>query len=656
MNKWLWKFRRIPRLDIALIGDRKSLGGSFLRNLLGEDSKMLRTTVTEEEKEDDSCKAMSRNVVVTGVRVSVKLVPALSDAEGYKNESYFRSSAVASADLVIYCVDMSETRLRGSVLRTFRELKPNWSRTVIVLTFADALPALVRDQGKPDFPKCDYFNDKLAEWTRELKALLERIGVQQEVVAKIQFYPCANGPGDLLPNEEPWLPPLSLAIMEILSPEKKAAFLKEHPTLFPSPTVTEVLPLKKKAKVLEDGACMPSVTACTTAEQPTVLLPTFAAAAGGLPVAVHVSTMTEVQSSSKRNLEASTDSPVLTRHQSQSIREALSKLRKDCPVFGILVIGRTGVGKSTLINNLLGKEVASVGHTLHSETPEVNPHEVTVEGVPIVVYDSPGLGDVKGEEEEKKHLEIIKALLARKKIHLVVYCFQMNDTSMTSSVVGALCKYHQIGVDWKRSIIALTFADALYPSKMDNPDLPLDVIHLLKQMGKQSSCFEKSRFFDSRLASCQKDLRVKLVSNVGVKSDVVERVKICPTSLLPSDQLPNGNRWYTPLWLHIVEILSPAATVRFLDIHRRNISDKQSPPPSQCHKVDVNLSTEESQNRLTIKFAAIFEEAGMESSKKAAILAAIQETETRIRTICNLLHSPSEQLLPPPDAPGSSTG
>ena len=112
------------------------------------------------------------------------------------------------------------------------------------------------------------------------------------------------------------------------------------------------------------------------------------------------------------------------------VKGVFSQLRKDCPIFGILVIGETGSGKSTLINNLLGKEVAPVGHTMESETLKVTPHEVTVEGVPIVVYDTPGLDDTREGEDEEKHLDIMKGLLARKKIHLVIYCLKMTETRM----------------------------------------------------------------------------------------------------------------------------------------------------------------------------------------------------------------------------------
>ena len=529
---------------IVLIGDRNSLYSPFLSNLLGKDHEAsLKSTECA-----STCSTVDR------VQVTTHMVPALSDATGYKDEGYTKEmqAILQRANLVIFCIDMSDTRLRGSVLRTLQQLKTDWSRTVIVLTFADALSALMRHRENPRFPKGLYFDTKLHEWTRELKAMLEHVGVRQKVVAKMKFYPSANEPAEPLPNGEPWLAPLSLAIMDILSSKGKEEFLEEHAMLFST----------------------------SAAEQPATLSPTDAAAAALMTVGV--SGTTEIDSSSESGLQVSSAPRVLSEYQSRSINAALSKLRKDCPVFGVLVIGRTGAGKSTLINNLLGKEVASVGHTLKSETSKVNPHEYSVEGVAIVVYDTPGLGDVKGEEDERKHLDIMKSLLARGKIHLVVYCFQMNETILKSSHVGTLCKYHQIGVDWEQSVIALTFADALYVPESDWK-LPM------------------SHCFDQKLVFWQRELKRELVETVGVPANVVERLKIYPTTPIPKDRLLNGNPWYVPLWLHIVDILPPAATVRFVDIHKGNICDRQTPPLRKHPKTEVNLS-----RRDMIQFAGTF--------------------------------------------------
>ena len=601
MNQWLGKFWNERRcFKIALIGDRESAGRSFLSNILG--MKHRRAPV------GDSTRHRTIRFDGDGVRVDADLVPALADTAGYKNEGYIEEvrrymETDRRYDLVIFCVNMSDTRLRNGVFRTFQQLDTDWSRTVIVLTFADALPALMRHQENPRFSKGQYFNTKLAEWTRELRATLERVGVDREVVAKMNVYPCAREPEDRLPNGAPWLTPLSFAIMEIVSPEKKEEFLKEHATIFSN--------------------------VAAAAEQPVTLSPTNSVVSEDQVTSCAVETP-EVQSTSESNLRASAAPCVLTEGQSQSIRAALSKLRKDCPVFRVLVVGRTGVGKSTLINNLLGKEVTSVGHTLQSETPTVNAHEDSVEGVPIVVYDTPGLGDIKGEKDEKKHLDFMKDLLARGKIHLVVYCFQMNKTIMISSHVGPLRKYHQIGVDWERSVIALTFADALY----------------VPQSEKKLPHFEMGHFFDERLAFWQRELKEELVGNVRVNSDVVEQLKIYPTTLLPKVQLPNGDPWYVPLWLHIVDILSHAATIRFLDMHRNNISDEQAPPLCKNAKVEVKL-TKEDRTRLTATVTATIEEARVDSSEKVGPLLTTA-LESGVGAVCKLLAATSEHVMPQP--------
>ena len=555
MSQWLGKVHWDQGLNIVLIGDRRSLYSPLLRNLLGE----CRTTNPTSLSASASTRYFTNFVIVDKVNVCVHRVPTLSDATGYKDEGYIHrvQPKVNSAHLVIYCVDMSDTRLRGSVLRTLQKLKMDMSRTVMVLTFADALPALIRHWESPNFPKCQYFNSKLTEWTTELGEMLRHVGVDQEVVAKMKVYPSANEPDELLPNGDPWLAPLSLAIMGIVAPRQKEDFLEEHPMLFP-PSAEQQLP----ALSLTDAAAEALAT-------------------------LDVRGRPGVQFGSASDLHTLS---LLSEDQSQSINAALRKLREYCPVFGVLIVGRTGVGKSTLINNLLGRKVATVGHTLQSETPVVYPHEYSVEGVAVVVYDTPGLGDVEGEQREREHLEIMKNLLARGKIHLVVYCFQMNETIMKSSLVGTMQKYHAIGVDWRRSIIALTFANALYVPRSDrkHPD------------------FRMSNFFKGRFDFWQRELRQELVKTVGVHQEVVKELKICPTTPVPQDLLPNGSRWYVCLWLDIVDILPPEATVRFVDMHIGNICDSHTPPLRNDSNVEVNLNREDI-TRFVRRFATAIE-------------------------------------------------
>ena len=234
------------------------------------------------------------------------------------------------------------------------------------------------------------------------------------------------------------------------------------------------------------------------------------------------------------------------------------QLEQDCPIFGILVIGETGTGKSTLINNLLGHDVAEVGHSMESETQCVTPHERSVEGVPVVVYDTPGLDDTSGDDDPK-HLEIMKSLLDRKKIHLVIYCVKLTENRMRKGLVRTFQEYHKIGVPWKQTVVTLTFADNIVADTA------------------------------GKISMMQQQLKKTLVDRVGVTSTIVHGLKICPTAKYPTEALPNGKQWYVPFWLDVVEVLVPAALAQFLYIHKNNIHLEGTPASEHPNSVNITL-------------------------------------------------------------------
>ena len=84
----------------------------------------------------------------------------------------------------------------------------------------------------------------------------------------------------------------------------------------------------------------------------------------------------------------------------------LMQVGRNCGVFGILVIGETGAGKSTLVNNLLGKNVAPVGSDTESMTPSIVEYSGEVNGMPVVLYDTPGLEDSRCDANEQNLKQI----------------------------------------------------------------------------------------------------------------------------------------------------------------------------------------------------------------------------------------------------------
>ena len=226
--------------------------------------------------------------------------------------------------------------------------------------------------------------------------------------------------------------------------------------------------------------------------------------------------------------------------------------------FRILVIGETGSGKSTLINNILGKNVAKVGRTKRSETTQIACHEGIVQEIPVKIYDTPGLSDSRHNPQlEKAHLKVIQEVINKEEIAIVIFCFKMIQTRMSSGNIHTFEIFHEeLKLDWKKVLIALTFADIVPHFEPEEP--PAEV-------------------YQTDLEQWKDLIGEVLRENMGVAvSD--KDLKIHSVTKNYKMKLPDGEEWFTPLWLSMMEVLDPRQMFSYLKIHLQNINMPEPQP------------------------------------------------------------------------------
>ena len=132
----------------------------------------------------------------------------------------------------------------------------------------------------------------------------------------------------------------------------------------------------------------------------------------------------------------------------------------------ILVCGKTGTGKSTLLNTLLGQTVFETGgpatKTMDPVTTEVKSVRTNIQDVLLEIFDSPGLQD--RTDNDRKYLDDMHKKC--KDFCLILYCIDMTTprwSDKDSKTIELLTK--TFGQEmWKKAILVLTKANMVKPA------------------------------------------------------------------------------------------------------------------------------------------------------------------------------------------------
>jgi len=125
--------------------------------------------------------------------------------------------------------------------------------------------------------------------------------------------------------------------------------------------------------------------------------------------------------------------------------------------FSFMLVGRTGVGKSSTINSLMGEKVAEVGDS-EPTTFEVAPYRLRKSGVDFMIWDTPGLCDALDNANDQQYMEQISARVDE--VDCLWFVSRLDETRLSSDEQYALLLItNTLGEDiWERSLIVFTHA------------------------------------------------------------------------------------------------------------------------------------------------------------------------------------------------------
>ncbi|MBO4902363.1 MAG: 50S ribosome-binding GTPase [Lachnospiraceae bacterium] len=114
----------------------------------------------------------------------------------------------------------------------------------------------------------------------------------------------------------------------------------------------------------------------------------------------------------------------------RKILESIQEARKNMTMLNVMVLGKTGAGKSTLINNVFNEELAETGIG-KPVTDQIRSY--SKEGFALTIYDTPGL-ELGGENSLNKLLKEVTDVIDKgmksgdieKAIHCIWYCVNTN--------------------------------------------------------------------------------------------------------------------------------------------------------------------------------------------------------------------------------------
>ncbi|EDO40080.1 predicted protein [Nematostella vectensis] len=228
---------------------------------------------------------------------------------------------------------------------------------------------------------------------------------------------------------------------------------------------------------------------------------------------------------------------LLTRYYEEDLEDS-------CRTFKVIVVGRTGVGKSHLVNTLMGEYVVEEGQDLDPCTSTVSKHEKRIGRTRVTVWDSPGLQD--GHHEDEVYLNRIKPVL--REIDVMLYCIKMDDTRFIENEVNAIRAISSLDRDiWRRTAVILTFAN-----KVRNQEDEIDIDHFRI----------KKEQWKSKVTNVLMECAVSYYADVP----------FVPAGHRNRPELPSTDDWVSDFWLEVFRASNPSRRLILMAINQQRLT------------------------------------------------------------------------------------
>ena len=240
----------------------------------------------------------------------------------------------------------------------------------------------------------------------------------------------------------------------------------------------------------------------------------------------------------------------------------------------ILITGKTGVGKSRLVNALVGERVAKEGRSKSACTDTVTSYRAKINGVDVVVWDSPGLQD--GTCNERLYLQDMESKLSQG-FDVMIYCISMTDTRFyeaDKSAIRTLTKEFGSKL-WKNGVVALTFANL----KTKDPDEEDDLAYYLGE-----------RYFWGKAID-------EFLANLNVDLLVRQQIPIVPTGNYKQLRLHECENWLSDLWIKCFNVMSISSGLAFFKINESRLKYPDSSPATTSTAAAAR-SSEDDENQM----------------------------------------------------------